>query len=210
MPSFAAPRASVWLFALGATVHGAIDRRASMRSNHGVIASASKPRRPNSRSQNASVAGGVRNELVQLTVVPPPTQRPCRMVIALSAVLRLADSWYRSGYASRSSMRKSRDERSGPSSRRTMRSPACARISAAVPPPAPLPTMTTSASSAMSRSAREASITLQPPRNPCSMGSAIVMPSLAAAPGSRWPATSLRCHTRRRTSAHAARRMRPA
>jgi hypothetical protein len=40
---------------------------------------------------------GVRNELVQLTVVEPPTQRPCRMPMALSAVLRLALSWYSVG-----------------------------------------------------------------------------------------------------------------
>jgi hypothetical protein len=36
---------------------------------------------------------GVRKLLVQLTVVEPPTQRPCRMVMALSAVLRAALSW---------------------------------------------------------------------------------------------------------------------
>jgi hypothetical protein len=45
-----------------------------------------RPRRCNpsgrsARCQKASVAGGVRKELVQLTVVEPPTQRPCRMVM---------------------------------------------------------------------------------------------------------------------------------
>ena len=45
----AAPRASAALFALGATSHGAIDSRASIRANHGAIASAEKPRKPYSR-----------------------------------------------------------------------------------------------------------------------------------------------------------------
>ena len=38
MPSAAAPRARALLLALGVTGHGAIDRRSSMRSNHGAIA----------------------------------------------------------------------------------------------------------------------------------------------------------------------------
>ena len=40
-----------------------------------------------------SGAGGVRNEDVQLTVVPPPTLRPCRIMIARSSVARLPCSW---------------------------------------------------------------------------------------------------------------------
>jgi hypothetical protein len=43
--------------------------------------------------QCASVRGGVRKLEVQLTVVPPPTQRPWSIVIALSSVCRPADSW---------------------------------------------------------------------------------------------------------------------
>ena len=58
---------------------------------------------PTNTSQEASMArreiaedlakmrvDGVRNELVQFTVVEPPTQRPCRILMALSAVLRAA------------------------------------------------------------------------------------------------------------------------
>ena len=43
------------------------------------------------------VEEGVRNELVQFTVVDPPTQRPWRMLIALSSVFRAALSWYSDG-----------------------------------------------------------------------------------------------------------------
>ena len=35
----------------------------------------------------------MRGQLVQFTVVEPPTQRPCRILIALSSVLRAALSW---------------------------------------------------------------------------------------------------------------------
>ena len=52
---------------------------------------------PKRSRQNASVSDGVRNELVQLTVVEPPTQRPCRMLMPLSVVLRAALSWYSVG-----------------------------------------------------------------------------------------------------------------
>ena len=92
MPILAAPRASASLLALGATSQGRIDSRVSICANHGARSSTENPASPYSRCQNASVAGGVRNELVQLTVVPPPTQRPCRMLMALSRVLRAADS----------------------------------------------------------------------------------------------------------------------
>ena len=66
--------------------------RCSARSNHGARSAASNPKRLYSLAQYASVAAGVRKLDVQLTVVPPPTQRPCRMLIALSFVLRAADS----------------------------------------------------------------------------------------------------------------------
>ena len=72
------------------------DRRArsSMRSNHGASAVGGELAPGRSvRRQYASVGSGVRKLDVQLTVVEPPTQRPCRMVIALSSVLRAADSW---------------------------------------------------------------------------------------------------------------------
>ena len=87
MPSAAAPRASAALFALGATVHGAIDSRCSIRANHGASSAAPKPAQAvRALPVRRASRRGVRNELVQLTVVPPPTQRPCRMLIALSRV----------------------------------------------------------------------------------------------------------------------------
>ena len=64
-----------------------------MAENHGIIESTVSCLRPNADCHQARVAGGVRKLLVQFTVVEPPTQRPCRMLIALSAVLRAADSW---------------------------------------------------------------------------------------------------------------------
>src|SRR5512141_3221324 len=97
MPSAAAPRASASLFAFGAMSHGATDSRASTRANHGASSSTEYPGSRSTSAQYASVEGGVRNELVQLTVVLPPTHRPWRMLIALSLVLRAAESWYRSG-----------------------------------------------------------------------------------------------------------------
>jgi malic enzyme len=47
--------------------------------------------------QGRTVGVGVRKLEVQLTVVEPPTVRPCRILMALSRVLRAADSWYRLG-----------------------------------------------------------------------------------------------------------------
>ena len=94
MPSAAAPRASASLFAFGGTFHGAMPSLALHRARTTARDPRSaNPSSPNARCQYARVVSGVRNELVQLTVVPPPTQRPCRMPIALSRVLRAADSW---------------------------------------------------------------------------------------------------------------------
>ena len=93
IPIAAAPRANASLFAFGAKSHGAMDRRVSMRANQGARSSTANPSRCSACAQYASVAGGVRNELVQLTVVPPPTHRPWRMLMALSLVLRAAESW---------------------------------------------------------------------------------------------------------------------
>src|SRR5207248_1552765 len=90
MPSFSAPRRSRSLFSLGAVSQAPIFKRRSACANHGAIASSVSSVSPNCRRQYASVADGVRNELVQLTVVEPPTHRPCRMLMALSAVLRVA------------------------------------------------------------------------------------------------------------------------
>jgi hypothetical protein len=93
IPSFAAPRASAALFSFGATVQGPTERRRSIRSNHGASAAGERSASPKRSPQYASVASGVRKLDVQLTVVEPPTQRPCKMLIALSRVLRAADSW---------------------------------------------------------------------------------------------------------------------
>jgi hypothetical protein len=93
MPSLPAPRRSRSLFSFGAVSQGPMFSRCSACANQGAMASAPKSFKPKCCCQWLSVAGGVRKELVQLTVVEPPTQRPCRMLIALSAVLRAALSW---------------------------------------------------------------------------------------------------------------------
>jgi hypothetical protein len=64
-----------------------------MRSNHGESDAAAAALRPYASVQCASTRAGVRKLEVQLTVVPPPTQRPCRIVMPLSCVWRPADSW---------------------------------------------------------------------------------------------------------------------
>ena len=97
MPSAVAPRRNRSLFSFGAVSHGVMLSRRSACANQGASASSVRSANAKRSRQNTSVGGGVRNELVQLTVVEPPTQRPCRMVIALSAVLRAALSWYRLG-----------------------------------------------------------------------------------------------------------------
>src|SRR3954468_18221965 len=97
MPSLAAPRRNRPLFSFGGASHGPIERRCSAWAKKGARLSLSKPARPKRDRQCASVVCGVRNELVQFTVVDPPTQRPCRMVMALSLVLRAALSWYSEG-----------------------------------------------------------------------------------------------------------------
>jgi hypothetical protein len=93
MPSRAAPRRSNSLFSFGGISQVPTFRRRSACWNHGASTSELKSDRPNRSRQWSSVDCGVRNELVQLTVVEPPTQRPCRMLMALSAVLRAALSW---------------------------------------------------------------------------------------------------------------------
>jgi hypothetical protein len=93
MPSFAAPRARSALFSFGGTVHARIASRSSIRSNQGASAAGEMSVRPTWSCQYARVASGVRKLDVQFTVVEPPTQRPWRMVIALSRVFRAADSW---------------------------------------------------------------------------------------------------------------------
>jgi hypothetical protein len=97
MPSFSAPATSTWLFGFGGVSQGRTHSLCSITANHELIDSTLSCRRPNWRCQKSKTSGGVRKLLVQLTVVEPPTQRPCRMLIALSAVLRDADSWYSSG-----------------------------------------------------------------------------------------------------------------
>ena len=49
-----------------------------MCSKYGAISSTEQPLTPMCSAQNFSVSGGVRKLVVQLTVVEPPTERPCR------------------------------------------------------------------------------------------------------------------------------------
>src|SRR5690606_6616290 len=93
IPSLPAPRRSRSLFSLGGASHGPIDSRRSTISNHGNSASDVKSASPKRSRHQPSVGVGVRKLEVQLTVVDPPTQRPCSTLIALSLVLRAADSW---------------------------------------------------------------------------------------------------------------------
>ena len=63
-----------------------------MRANQGASAASVSSPRPCRARQCPRVSGGARKLVVQLTVVEPPTARPWRMVMALSLVLRAADS----------------------------------------------------------------------------------------------------------------------
>ena len=90
MPSLAAPRRSRSLFSFGGASQGPMLSRRSACRNQGAIESSVSSVRPKCRCQCCKVLEGVRNELVQLTVVEPPTHRPCRMLMALSAVFRAA------------------------------------------------------------------------------------------------------------------------
>ena len=64
-----------------------------MRANHGSRSCGPVRFKPAVSFQWASVRAGVRKLEVQFTVVPPPTQRPCRIVIDLSVVCRAELSW---------------------------------------------------------------------------------------------------------------------
>ncbi|KFB72641.1 MAG: hypothetical protein AW09_002163 [Candidatus Accumulibacter phosphatis] len=92
MASFSPPTTSTWLFGFGGVSQGRTHSLCSITANQELIEWALSCRKPNWRCQKSKTSGGVRKLLVQFTVVEPPTQRPCRMLIALSAVLREADS----------------------------------------------------------------------------------------------------------------------
>src|SRR5262245_37590211 len=92
MPSASEPRRKAALLGLGGTAQGAMPRRRSILSNQDARSASPKPASLYSSAQWARVAAGVRKLDVQCTVVLPPTQRPCRMLIARSLVLRAADS----------------------------------------------------------------------------------------------------------------------
>ncbi|MNL15084.1 hypothetical protein D3C87_1360550 [compost metagenome] len=64
-----------------------------MRANHGAMSASLWPVTACSLAQCASVRGGVRKLDDQLTVVLPPTERPCSTAMAPSAVARAAASW---------------------------------------------------------------------------------------------------------------------
>ena len=190
MPSLRAPSRRTALFSFTSDASTTrMFRRFSISSQCGPKRSAVKSARPWRSRQCASVASGVRKQVVQFTRVPPPTPRPWRIVIARSSVARLPWSWYSFGYASLSCMWKSAFRvNEPPSSRRITRAPAAASRAAAIAPPGPEPTMQTSAESArfeeiscprirftIGRSA-ERSFT-RPPRT-----------GARAAPGIPWPA----------------------
>src|SRR5699024_2555872 len=95
-PSFSAPLANTELLALGAWRQGATPKRCSICVNHGAISSALAPFTPCLSAQCLRVCAGVRKLDVQLTVVEPPTERPCSTAMAPSEVARPPASWYRS------------------------------------------------------------------------------------------------------------------
>ena len=166
-PRASQPRLSTLLLAFGASAQGAMLSRCSIFANHGAMSSTPCPATSCCAAQCCSVGAGVRKLEVQLTVVVPPTARPCSIAMAPSELARPADSWYRSEYARASSMSlKLSEVFSGPSSSSSTLRPASARISAATPPPAPLPMIATSASSVCGALSVEASMIFQPDAMP--------------------------------------------
>src|SRR5690554_71410 len=93
-PSFAAPSFSTALFLFGLTCQGSTPKRSSILANQGAISSLLMPFTPNSFAQCSSVCSGVRKLEVQLITVVPPTQRPCKIDIEPSLLIRPALSWY--------------------------------------------------------------------------------------------------------------------
>ena len=147
--------------------HSITSRRFSICSNQGFISSTLWPTTSHSEAQNFSVGAGVRKLEVQLTVVDPPTERPCNTAMAPSEVARAPPSWYSSRIARPSSMSlKLAEVRSAPSSSSSTFRPASASTSAATPPPAPLPMMATSASSVCGAESLAPSMTFQPEAMP--------------------------------------------
>ncbi len=71
--------------------------RFSMASQWGISAASVNPFTPNWSRQRSSTGRGVRNDVHQFTVVPPPTLRPWRMRTDWSSVARFPISWYRCG-----------------------------------------------------------------------------------------------------------------
>ena len=73
----------------GADVQARLDGGEVRLQRRGVEVARCRGARPTAAASRA----GVRNDEVQLTVVPPPTLRPCRIMIARSSVARLPCSW---------------------------------------------------------------------------------------------------------------------
>src|SRR5690606_26727741 len=90
MPSEVAPRLRTALLGLAGICQRATLRRCSMVSNQGAISALLMPCTPNSLAQCCSVGSGVRKLEVQLITVVPPTQRPCRIDMAPSLLIRPA------------------------------------------------------------------------------------------------------------------------
>ena len=76
-----------WLLAFGGSISQVwMSRRFSTASKCGAIVSGAKLFKPYLSTQCLSVSSGVRKLVVQLTVVPPPTDRPWKTMKPLSLV----------------------------------------------------------------------------------------------------------------------------
>ena len=114
-----------------------------------MSASSSGPSNPSSpwaTVQCRRVDAGGAMQVIQLTVVPPPTPAPARVMIEASH--DTLNPWFRysRSKAESSSTGISGSDRNGPASSTTTERPARAASAAMTPPPAPEPTITMSAS----------------------------------------------------------------
>ena len=132
----------------------------SMRSNTGARSAGRIPTVPCAAAHSSSTQSGVRSITSQLTVVLPPTARPCSMGCARSSVARAPASAYRRWVSSASRSVNWLCRQNAPSSSSTTSCPASARRAAATAPPAPLPITHTSARTRVSPRRRAPSMML--------------------------------------------------
>ena len=151
-PRAAAPRRIAASF--GGTFGGAVTPSSrSMTARSSSVSGPSMPASPWCIAQAWRTPSGGRMQVIQLTVVPPPTEPPARMATDPSHDETSPWSRYRRSNASSSFVGISGSGTNGPASRTTTDRPARDSSAAMTPPPAPEPTMTTSASSSNARSA---------------------------------------------------------